>query len=281
MGIILPGNGPFYWEILQAIEDRLTREGYYTSVFYTRDVDANYHSSLHELSDFLRNNLIEGYIHFPLVTREDDLLMDQLRAGGDPLVIIDRDVHTPDVNQIIVDNYSAGSYMAEAFSDKHHRKPLFIDAFPTSYSASQRKSGFINGLATHGISCGEERIIRGDFTAGSAYAATREIWERLPPFTAVFAVNDASAIGFMRAAAERGMICPRDYEICGFDNNEEFTPFTTPSISTFHQPLQEIGEFAAERILCQLDGGSTPQQLILQPRFIQRESFRLADTVDT
>ena len=59
-------------------------------------------------------------------------------------------------------------------------------------------------------------MIYGDYTATTAYRLARKRLPGLPPFTGVFAVNDASAIGFLRAAGEQGLKCPEDFSLIGF-----------------------------------------------------------------
>ena len=72
---------------------------------------------------------------------------------------------------------------------------------------------------------------------------------------------------------ESGLSCPRDYSIVGFDNNEEFTPFIKPSLTTFQQPLNEMGNVAAERLIRQIEGDAAAGQVVLQTSFIERESL--------
>ena len=273
VGILLPGNGPFYWEILQSIEDKLTRAGFYINIFYTRNVDKSLNSSRDRLTIFLNNKLIEGVIFFPLLSESDEELYQKLVRMHEHVVIVDRDLNKAQIDQITIDTYRAGYQAAEEFYKRGHREFLYIGGMENSYSAQQRKAGFIDGLQSFGITMSNKREIKGDFTSCTAFNEANIFLENAPKFSAVFAASDATAIGFMRAAANRGITCPRDYSIIGFDNNLEFTPYMTPSLSTFKQPLNEVGTIAAERLIQRMNTNSVPQQIVLQTEFIPRESL--------
>jgi DNA-binding LacI/PurR family transcriptional regulator len=96
----------------------------------------------------------------------------------------------------------------------------------------------------------------------------------MPPFTAVFAGNDSSAVGFMRAAREAGLRCPEDYSIVGFDNNPEFSPYIDPPLASFRQPVEDLGK-ATGTILLSLIRGEKPETFrhIFQPEFVPRASL--------
>ena len=246
IGILLPGIGPFYWEILQGIQDKLTRRGYFNTIFYTRNIEGNVRNSREFLSEFLNNNMIEGVIFFPLLAEEDEKLLENLKNLHEHIVIADRDMGLPQYNQVTMDNYEAGRTAARELVKRGHRDMLFLHGLETSYSAVSRLQGFKDELGDSGIDLSDDRILRGDYTSHGAYHLGKENLPVLPPFTGFFATNDSSAIGFIKAAHEYGLECPRDFSAIGFDNNEEFAPYMTPSLTTFQQPLTDLGLLAAE-----------------------------------
>ena len=274
IGILVPGVGPFYWEVLQAIQDRLVRGSYFSTIFYTRDIDINIHSSHRYFSDFLSNNMIEGIIFFPLMTEPDREILNKMKHYHDHIVIADSDIDESSLDRVLIDSYGAGRRAAQELLKRGHREMLFLHGAKTAYSASERLKGFGDELAQAGFPLTEDRIVEGDFSSRTAYQLGRKLAPILPKFTAVFAVNDSSAMGFMRAASESGILCPRDYSIIGFDNNREFTSYTTPSLSTFQQPLSTMGRLIAERLIGQIESQLEPTRVVLDTEFIERESVR-------
>ena len=85
----------------------------------------------------------------------------------------------------------------------------------------------------------------------------------------------------MHASARRNRFCPAGYELIGFDNNVEYTPFTNPALTSFEQPLNEVGTAAVVELLGRLENGNgadaaagkTVPNTLFEPRLIVRESF--------
>ena len=96
----------------------------------------------------------------------------------------------------------------------------------------------------------------------------------LPAFTAVFASNDSSALGFLKAAREHGCESPRDFSLVGFDDNFEFTLLYDPPLSTFSQPAVELGRQGAQMLLALLNGEKLVSTSIsLEAEYIARASL--------
>ena len=110
------------------------------------------------------------------------------------------------------------------------------------------------------------------------YFAAQRLLACRKPFTALFAFNDISAIGAVRALREAGLRVPQDVSVIGFDDIQS-AAFQNPALSTVRQPLHTMGVLAAETLLRQIDEGSTqPLSKIISkiikvdPELIVRES---------
>lgn len=274
IGILAPGIGPFYWEVFSWIQWRLNEEGYFSTLFFTRDVNTLDHSYGDMVPPFLKKRQLDGVVFFPLLSREDDAILDNLAAWGHPFVVADRCVDDPGLFQACMDNEGSGRRAAEELLARGHRDFLFLWGRRDSSAAVERHRGFRDRLAEAGIDLGPERELDGEFNAEVSYTLARGRMGSLPPFSAVFASNDSMAIGFMRAAREAGLSCPRDYSIVGFDDNLEFAPFTDPPLSSFRQPVQDFGVAAASLILALVRGEDPGQRrLVFAPRFVPRDSI--------
>jgi len=106
------------------------------------------------------------------------------------------------------------------------------------------------------------------YTAMKALLATGE------RFTAVFAFNDISAIGAIRALEEMGLRVPADDSVLGFDDIYA-AAFHNPALTTIRQPLFEMGSLAARTLLGRLEKGmdeKIPEVLSVEPTLIVRNS---------
>ena len=105
------------------------------------------------------------------------------------------------------------------------------------------------------------------------YASAQKLLETGERFTALFAFNDISAIGAVRAIRDAGLRVPEDISVIGFDDIQA-AAYLTPRLTTVRQPLRQMGEMAAKQLLLRIsNGNSRPRQLIsLAPELVVRES---------
>lgn len=106
------------------------------------------------------------------------------------------------------------------------------------------------------------------------YAAMKKLLSCGEKFTAVFAFNDVSAIGAIRALQESGARVPEDVSVLGFDDIYA-AEFHNPALTTIRQPLFEMGRLAAKTLLKMLDGevdAAEPKVLTVEPELIIRHS---------
>jgi LacI family transcriptional regulator len=106
------------------------------------------------------------------------------------------------------------------------------------------------------------------------YIAAQGLMASKTLFTAIFAFNDVSAIGAIRAVREAGLRVPQDVSIVGFDDVQS-AAFQNPGLTTVRQPLRTMGTLAAEAILRQIASPTerpSSRQVVVDPELIVRES---------
>jgi LacI family transcriptional regulator len=106
------------------------------------------------------------------------------------------------------------------------------------------------------------------------YQVTRKILATGEPFTALFAFNDISAIGAIRALLEAGRRVPEDVSVVGFDDIQS-AAFQNPALTTVRQPLRQMGIIAAETLLRRINAPTKapyPKSIHVEPELIIRET---------
>jgi DNA-binding LacI/PurR family transcriptional regulator len=106
------------------------------------------------------------------------------------------------------------------------------------------------------------------------YAAAKKLLSSGKKFTALFAFNDISAIGAIRAFEDSGLKVPADISVLGFDDIYA-AAFHNPTLTTIRQPLFQMGRLAAETLLANLRGeleNGAPLILTAEPELIVRQS---------
>jgi LacI family transcriptional regulator len=118
-------------------------------------------------------------------------------------------------------------------------------------------------------------IVRLEFDDPSpqlGYPYAKQLLSRKKPFTALFAYNDISAIGAIRAFQEEGLRVPDDISVVGFDDIQ-WAAFNTPSLTTVRQPLGKMGQIAAETLINTIENEQDyPSQIAIEPTLVVRES---------
>ncbi len=126
-----------------------------------------------------------------------------------------------------------------------------IKGQPLSVDSGARWEGIVAAAQELGIELRPEldRPVGGDDPSPQkGYETTKELLSRKVPFTALFAYNDISAVGAIRAIKETGLRVPEDISVVGFDDIRE-AAYHLPSLTTVRQPLRKIGALAAETLI--------------------------------
>ncbi len=177
-----------------------------------------------------------------------------LTGAGLPIVAISQVPHqTTGMPAVLVQDREGAAAMARHLLELGHRRFGYIAGPVDSYVEHERWAGFITTLAAAGVA--ESGVIRypGDFKilagfeAGQRFLATK----RRP--TAVFAMSDMMAVGFMRAVRDAGLGIPNDVSVAGFDGIE-FAAYCEPPLTTVRQPVEAMGRQGTELLLRLIQG---------------------------
>lgn len=143
---------------------------------------------------------------------------------------------------------AAAEQMVDHLLSLGHRRIAHIIGHPAHGASRWRLDGYRRGLASAGLPITPELEVPGEFSFESGVAAAIRLLDMANPPTAVFAANDDMAAGVIHVAHERGMRIPADLSVCGFDD----TPISRhlfPSLTTIHQPTDEMGRLATLALL--------------------------------
>jgi LacI family transcriptional regulator len=155
-----------------------------------------------------------------------------------------------------------------------HRRIGFIGGRPELQSAVQRLQGYKDGLRQAGIPLDPELIQAGDYSTATGMICAQKLLDLSDPPTAIFAANDQSAIGVIKAAQEAGLHVPDDLSVVGFDNIPE-AAYIHPGLTTIDQSVDKMGYVATEMLISLVRGESLDSNLYKMPtHLIIRDSCR-------
>ncbi len=107
----------------------------------------------------------------------------------------------------------------------------------------------------------------------SAYIASAELLEKAPDITAVFAFTDILALGFSSYCNEKQIKIPDQISLIGFDNRD-FASLLVPPLTTLQENCEALTLEAKKMIGDMIAGKQKPEQVLLPPFLIERESVK-------
>lgn len=266
IGVLVPEISEGYAAgVMRGVEQHLSQEGY----FYFLASHRSKPDLLEEYLAALKDRSVEGFI----------LLASKIEQAPDlPAVAVSTHRPIEGVTRVVIDHDAAARLALEHLKDLGHDEIAFFPGAPDNADAEDRWRAIQNAAPDLEIEIRPEltvEIAGEDYGGGfykEGYAGAEKLMAAKAPFTALFAFNDISAIGAMRAFLDTGLTIPKDVSVVGFDDIQS-AAFHNPGLTTVRQPLREMGVLAATALLERLGNGATaPEVLTVEPKLIVRES---------
>ena len=172
-------------------------------------------------------------------------------------------------SSVTIDDIKTGYEAAMALIDRGHRRIAVVLSDVGDRSIGDlRFMGFRKALEQRGIEFDPELLIEaGEYSMSAAREAVESALKRGLRFSAVFAVSDTMAIAVLKALHNMGLRVPEDCSVLGVDGME-MASYTVPSLCTFAQPTDELGERSARVLLGMMEGSGGAEHLVLEAEFI-------------
>jgi len=263
-------SNPFIGPVLRGISQGL--DGRRLLPIMTESRDSS--ETLERVCDLLLAQRVDGVIC--TAGRTADRATLKRLAQETPTVLAVRRWANSKITNVSHNDVDGGRLAAEHLLSLGHTRvaqlvgPIDIGSF------EDRTSGFAEKIAQ---ASGECLAIEGGAHLPT-FDAGRDLMTRLLDTagddlpTAVFAQNDSMAVGAMHLANERGVNCPEDISIIGY-NDAPLTAHLTPALTTIRLPGYEAGRVAAELVVSLIEQPELPpSSLMLAPELVVRQSTR-------
>jgi LacI family transcriptional regulator len=270
IGIVIPDlMHSFFVEVIGGIEPIASARGYGVLLCSSGEDGAKERAEL----EMLRSRQVDGIILASAHGAEDDDLLKQLIAVGTALVMIDRDDHPQiECHRVLTDDERVGVLATSHLLDLGRSAIAHIGG-PSIAHSRRREKGWRDTLKARGIKTSSDWFVQAGFMETDGYRAMKRLLSVRPRIDAVFAVNDPTAIGAMKAIWDAGLRVPDDIAVVGVGDialsDLLKVPLTTVGWSRKNQGLN-----AAELLLNGLDSEERdePRRVIIPPRLVVRES---------
>lgn len=246
VGVLLPDiTNPIFPPIVRGIESQLSPRHYTALVTNTDGRDDLEHAAYSSL----------------LARRVDGFLIATGRVGGRvaheaweqriPAILVNRGV--PGVPYPVVTGADADGVVdtVDHLVQLGHRRLLHVAGPADLTTSAIRRTAFLAACAARGVVAEVVEAEAISIPAGERLAA-REL-DHPSGATAIVTANDLLALGVLRVMRSRGLECPRDLSVTGFNDNpfaeDAFVPLTTVRV-----PFHTMGARAAGMLVERIHG---------------------------
>ncbi|MBA2775186.1 MAG: LacI family DNA-binding transcriptional regulator [Chloroflexia bacterium] len=200
-----------------------------------------------------------------------DKLVARLQEEDFPYMLIGRDEHRT-ANFVDIDNRQAARIATQHLIDHGYRRIVHLSGPPDLVTALDRQDGFFDAIREAGNDPDTVQVECGYFEQVTGFELTLRLLQQPDPPDAIFAADDAMAIGAIQAARELGRSVPNDVAIVGFDDID-MNRMYRPELTTVRQPSDALGRTAVGILSTMITNPSTtPVQRWLSAELIVRGS---------
>ena len=252
IGVLIPGEedvffsefyGRFMGGMIQAIKD----------TDWEVRINALKGGAGNVLDEFRRIGLgCSGLIYagLPLTTEE----MDQLSDYHSPLILLssvippDYPIEKVGCHVLGVDNYNGAIAGAKYIAQQGHKRVGLIVGPEESRDFSERTKGYLEGFRQAKVEIADDMVFQGSYDQESGRAGCEYFLGKKSVPTALICASDNIAFGALDYAKDRGVNCPKDISIIGFDDGP-WAIACSPKLTTVRQPLGALAARAMEIIM--------------------------------
>jgi LacI family transcriptional regulator len=270
LALIVPDFAdPFFTLILRGAEDVARRAGYRV-VLCNTDGDLEREDAY--LEDMVAHR-VEGLLIAP-VGNQSRRNLRRLGSHPPPFVLVDRSIPGIESDLVQGDSVGGAKVLVDHLLGLGHRRIAHITESQDVSTARDRLRGYTDALAGADLPVDMPLVeVAAAANARGGYQATQRLLDREPRPSAIFAVNNLTAVGAVTAIRERGLEIPADMAIVCFDDIE-LAALLCPFLTVMAQPAETFGTLAVQLLLDRISGRATERRrrVVLPADLIVRAS---------
>ncbi len=145
-----------------------------------------------------------------------------------------------DVTVVLADEYQGGKDAAAAVFEAGHRDVVYLGGPQDDYACKERLRGLLDAAREAGVDPSTIRQEFGTYQVGSGFGLATNVLAQSQPGVFICG-NDRMAVGALMAAQVRGLRCPEDISIVGFDDQPDLADQMHPPLTTVALPHERMG----------------------------------------
>jgi LacI family transcriptional regulator len=268
LGLFLPGiSGHFFPPLLHGIEAGALESGYDLLVYSTQEVVSSDVIMSYPLGEHNTDGLLVFTDHVP------DAELKRLYQLRFPVVLLHcsppKGLEIPCVT---VENKSGARKLIDHLIEVHAcRRVAYLTGPEGNEDSYWRELGYREALAAHDVPFDPTLIARGGFDEQEAEDAVNQWLKAGLGFDALFAGDDAAAIGALTALSRAGVRVPQDVALVGFDDTF-LSRYLNPPLTTVRAPVEQVGQEAVRQLVNMIRTGWADPMVLLPTKLVVRRS---------
>jgi LacI family transcriptional regulator len=261
-------RNPFFAELARGVGD-VARKAGYDVILYSSDLDPDRQM---ECLRSLVNKSVDGII-MNTVAFLSPAQIKEIVGYSVPVVLLNQALGPHPFSVLQPDNMRGGELAARYLTGLGHRRMAVMTGPRKHTNLTARVKGFLSALRdVPGVEPPE--IVNGMHDSRGGYETAKRMLAQRRKITAIFAANDAMALGVIRAVQEAGLSLPDDLSLVGFDDID-VAAIVNPPLTTIWAPKYEMGEACAE-VLLKIAGkaDALPEHRVFSVKLVERKSCR-------
>ncbi|AGZ38931.1 LacI family DNA-binding transcriptional regulator [Actinoplanes friuliensis] len=262
IGLLLEDVGnPFSAAVHRAVEDEARARGVHV---LTGSLDDDPERERDLARAFARRHA-DGLILAPVGPDQGYLALEL--PPGVPVVFVDRTATGFTGDSVLARNAAGASAAVRHLIAYGHRRIVFLGDLSRITTTRERRRGYLDSVGAAGL---RAYTVEGLHDSVAAEAATRELFERARPPTALFTGQNLITIGAVRGLRALGR--HHDVALVGFDDFP-LADLLEPAVTVIAQDPAAMGRAAAQALFARIDGDTKePREISVATTLIPRGS---------
>jgi LacI family transcriptional regulator len=173
-----------------------------------------------------------------------------------------------EASYVDVDNINAADTITRHLIDTGRTRIGHITGRRGTVAAEDRLQGYLKAMRRAGLDT-EGLVAEGDFNRPSGVTGAAQLIDA--GVDAIFAANDATAVGALDELRSRGLSVPDQVALAGFDDLD-FAAELDPPLTTIRQGVHAQGSEAARALFGLLESPGVPRRVLLPTELVIRQS---------
>jgi LacI family transcriptional regulator len=266
VGFVVPDvSSPFYAAALKGAQGRLEQAGYRVMLM---DANLDLDRELAALETLLSHQVDGLLVASTGMPRAD---FETVVAGETPTIFFDGVVQGTGEGSVTLDNEGGIALLVDHLVEHGHDSIALLAGSQLESAGAARLHAFHTAMGAHGMAVADRHVKICAWTIADGRRAGLELLADPERATAVLASSAELALGFMSAAASRGVRMPDDVALVAFDD-PYFGDLLEPSLTAVAYDARQIGATAAELLVQAMRSETTVCEVRVPVSLVRRRS---------